>query len=304
MPPPLANLAVRDRLMTAVRDFFHRHQYLEIETPCRLPALLPEAHIEPQPAGDWFLQPSPEIAMKRLLSEKCPRLFQICKVFRRAERGRRHLPEFTLLEWYRAGADYTDLMAETEELIRFATAALTGAAALPYQGRDIDLSPGWPRLTVAEAFDRHAGISLAEALRRQTFDELMGLTIEPALAAGYDQPVFLVDYPRHPGGSLAREKPGLPDTVERVELYIAGLELANGFSELTGTDNYRQRFAEEEQRQRRAGRTPHPWPESFLQEIGGMPPAAGNALGLDRLAMLFCDAADIGQVVAFVPESL
>ena len=304
MPPPLANLVVRDRLMVAVRNFFHRHQYLEIETPCRLPALLPEAHIEPQPAGNWFLQPSPEVAMKRLLSKNCPRLFQICKAFRRAERGRRHLPEFTLLEWYHAGADYTDLMAETEELIRFAADALTGGAVLRYQGQDIDLSPGWPRLTVAEAFDRHAGISLAEALRRQTFDQIMGLTIEPALAAGYDQPVFLVDYPRHPGGSLAREKAGHPDTVERVELYIAGLELANGFSELTGADNYRQRFAEEKRHLRRAGRTPPPWPESFLREIVEMPPAAGNALGLDRLAMLFCDATDIGAVVAFVPESL
>ncbi|MFP4039744.1 MAG: amino acid--tRNA ligase-related protein [Desulfosudaceae bacterium] len=304
MPPSLTNLQVRARLTAAVRDFFSRHQYLEIETPCRLPALLPEANIEPRLSEDWYLQPSPEICMKRLLSKEWPRLFQICKAFRRAEQGRRHLPEFTLLEWYRVGSNYTDLMRETEALIRFAAGRLNNSFDLIYQGETIDLSPDWPRLRVAEAFDRYAEISLEEALRRKIFDEVMGLTIEPALAAGPGRPLFLYDYPADPGAALARLKPGHQDVAERFELYIAGLELSNGFSELTGSEAYRERLLGEQRRMRQNGLEVPVLPDNFLLDVADMPAAAGNALGMDRLAMLFCDASDINEVVTFSPESL
>src|SRR6056297_3408229 len=183
-----ANLHTRARLVAALRKFFKKRDYLEVETPCRIPAPLPEANITPQPAGDWYLQTSPEVCMKRLLSAELPRLFQICRSFRKNERGRRHLPEFTLLEWYGTERDYFDLMEETEALVRFAAARLQCGYRLIYQGRTIDLSPGWPKLSVAEAFESHATRPLDQALADGSFDEEMGLHIEPALGA--PRPVF------------------------------------------------------------------------------------------------------------------
>jgi lysyl-tRNA synthetase class 2 len=240
--------------------------------------------------------------MKRLLAAGHERIFQICKTFRKAERGKKHLPEFSMLEWYRAGAEYRDLMAETEALIRF-VAEQTGAGnTLGYQGASIDLSPGWPAMTVAQAFTRYTGQTLEQAVKLGAFDERIGCEIEPRL--GLDRPIFLYDYPAKTGAAFARTKTADPGVVERFELYIGGLELCNGFSELTGTDHYEERFKQEEARRTGRGLAPLPRPVNFLSEMDSMPEAAGNALGIDRLAMLFCDAPAIEDVVAFAPERL
>lgn len=294
-------LVQRHRVITAVRRFFDHQGYIEVETPNRIPAPAPEAHIDAPPAGDWFLHTSPELCMKRLLTAGCGNIYQICKCYRQGERGNRHLPEMTLLEWYTAGADYRDMMVQCEQLIGSVAADLGLGHRLTYQGNVIDLTPPWPRLTVAEAFGRHAGMSVARALAEDRFDERMGIAIEPRL--GLDQPVLLCDYPPQ-CAALARIRDGNPPVAERFELYIAGLELCNAFSELTDARIQRRRFAAEAEARRQAGKPVYPMPEPFLKALDGMPPAAGNALGIDRLVMLLSDAASIDQTVAFAPEDL
>jgi len=300
--PPHHHLKTRALIIDAVRRFFIGRGYLEVETPTRLPALLPEAHIDPVASESWYLQTSPEQCMKRLLAAGHKRIFQLCKTFRKAEYGKKHLPEFSLLEWYRAGADYRDLMQETEALIRFVAEQLSTGDLLRYQGAAIDLSPDWPAMTVAQAFARHTDQTLEQAIKTGAFDERIGCDIEPEL--GLDRPVFLYDYPAEIGAAFARQKTADPTVVERFELYIGGLELCNGFSELTGTSAYEERFRQEESRRTGRGVAPLPRPEQFLSDMDSMPEAAGNALGLDRLVMLFCDASAIDDVVAFPPEKL
>ncbi len=301
-PSKLASLTIRARMIQAIRAFFVREGYLEVETPCRIPAPMPEATILPHLSGPWFLQTSPEVCMKRLLSRGFSKIFQICKAFRRDERGRKHLPEFTILEWYRTGADYNDLMGETEAMIRFVAAALGVDNTLRYQNRVIDLSADWPRRSVSEAFIRYAGINLAEGLSQNRFDEAMVDVIEPAL--GEQGAVFIYDYPAATGASLARLKADDPRFAERFELYVSGLEVCNGFSELTGAENYRDRFEQAQSQLKKTFDVAYPLPLSFLDDVAGMPSAAGNALGIDRLAMLFCDADDIAAVIALPPEDL
>lgn len=295
------NLVLRAKIISAIRRFFADNDYLEIETPVRIPAPAPERHIDAEPSGEWFLHTSPELCMKRLLAAGYERIFQICKCFRTKERGRKHLPEMTLLEWYTAGADYEHIMKQCEMLIRFVAFYLNHSATLTYQGCMIDLSEPWPRLTVAEAFTRHGSISVSAALQSDRFDDIMALEIEPHL--GTDQPVFLTDYPA-PCGALARLKPGRPEVAERFELYIGGLELCNGFSELTDPVEQRQRFKDEMDYRRQDGKTLYPLPELFLQALESMPASTGNAMGIDRLVMLLTDASDIKEVVAFCPEEL
>ena len=294
-------LRLRAGILTAIRFFFSGRGYLEVETPVRIPAPAPEAHIDAIPSEDWFLQTSPELCMKRLLAAGFDRIFQICKCFRRGERGNRHLTEFTMLEWYAADSDYRDMMAETAALIRSVAGAAGIGPHLSYQGHRIDLERPWDRLSVAEAFDLYASLSMEEALDAGRFDDVIALEIEPRL--GFGRPLFLYDYPAA-SGSLARLRRDDPTVAERFELYIAGMELCNAFTELTDPVEQRFRFEEEENRRRSAGRTPDPSPEPFLEALSHMPPSSGNALGVDRLAMLLADTGAIDRVVTFTPESL
>ena len=298
-----ANLHLRARALTAVRTFFEARGFLEVETPNRIPAPAPEAHIEPQPSGDAYLHTSPELCMKRLLAAGYERIYQLTRCHRRDERGRRHLPEFTLLEWYQAGMDYAAMMTQTEALVGavVATCQPDRPRQLHYQGATVDLTPPWERLTVAEAFERHAGLGMVDALRRDRFDETIAFAIEPRL--GHPRPVFLCDYPIE-CGALARPKAGAPHLVERFELYIAGLELCNAFGELVDPAEQRRRFEAERQLRLASGNTIAPMPENFLNALALMPEAAGNALGVDRLVMLLADTVDIADVTAFTPEEL
>jgi lysyl-tRNA synthetase class 2 len=296
-----ANLKQRGVILHLIRSFFHDQDFLEVETPLRIPAPLPEAHIEVITADGWVLQPSPELCMKRLIAAGIEKIFQICKCFRKAERGRRHLPEMTMLEWYASGQTYIDLMACCEDLVRHIARGLGMGDALSYQGVTIDISAPWQRLTVSDAFRRFASISAEEALARGRFDEIMGIEIEPNL--GKERPIFLIDYPAEKA-SLARLKPENAAVAERFELYIGGLELCNGFSELNDADEQGRRFQAERKFIRDSGRPVYPLPEKFLEALTHLPPCAGNALGIDRLVMLFCDAAAIDEVVAFTPEEL
>lgn len=291
------HLEQRARIVHTIRAFFVAAGFLEIETPHLLPGNAPELHIDPVAAGDGFLHTSPELCMKRLLAAGYRQIFQLCRCWRLGERGARHLPEYTMLEWYRQGCDYQALMDDCEALLR----ALVPAGELSWQGEAVDLAAPWELLTVREAFARHAAVPLDRALAEGRFDEAMALEIEPHLGRG--RPTFLHEYPAA-CAALARKKPGAPELAERFELYIYGLELANAFSELTDPDEQRQRFICEEEERRRAGKTPVPLPEKFLAELGTLGSAAGIALGVDRLVMLLTGAATIDEVVAFTPEDL
>jgi len=292
---------LRADILAAIRGFFQRNDYLEVETPYRIPAPAPEAHIDAQPSGDWYLHTSPELCMKQLLAAGYPRLFQICKCFRKSERGSRHLPELTILEWYTAGASYLDMMKQCENLIGTVVRNLERSPALPYQGGRVDLTLPWDRLSVKQAFENYAGLSAEESLEKGIFDETLALSVEPCL--GNDRPLFLYDYPAA-CGSLARLKPGSPHLAERFELYIHGMEICNAFSELTDPLEQRVRFQKEMELRKAMGKAAYPLPKRFLQFLEKMPPAAGNALGVDRLVMLLADTRRIDDVVAFTPEEL
>ena len=186
------NLQLRACIIQAIRRFFVDRDYLEVETPIRIPAPAPEAHIDAVESGDRFLQASPELCMKRLLAAGIHRIFQICKCFRQGERGRLHLPEMTLLEWYRADSNYLDMMDECEALIN-SVARRNGSKEdiLIYQGKEIKLTPPWPRISVSEAFEKLGSIPLQVALERGQFEEIMVEKIESNLAQ--TRPVFMYD---------------------------------------------------------------------------------------------------------------
>jgi lysyl-tRNA synthetase class 2 len=295
------NLQLRARIIQAIRNFFIDREYLEVETPIRIPAPAPEAHVNAVITDNWFLQTSPELCMKQLLAAGFSRIFQICKCFRHKERGARHLPELTMLEWYNSGCNYMDLMDECENLICSVTRLINGNNKLAYRRRKIHLDPPWTRMSVAEAFYQYASTTMEKALEKDCFDEVMVNEIEPNL--GSPKPLFLYDYPA-PCGALARLKPQNNLLAERFELYIAGIELCNGFSELTDPAEQRARFEKEQRLRRSFGYPVYPMPQQFLKALTDMPDTGGNALGLDRLVMLFCDATEIDDVVAFTPEEL
>ncbi|MBI2354412.1 MAG: EF-P lysine aminoacylase GenX [Deltaproteobacteria bacterium] len=297
------NLRRRAIIIHSIREFFVSRGFLEVETPQRIPANALEEHIEPLRSDGLFLHTSPEVCMKRLLCRGHGRIFQICRCWRGNERGARHVPEFTMLEWYRADSDYLDLMRDCEELLRWVFAACQENGQLfSRQERETDLNRPWPRITVQEAFRRFALSDPLTCIENGLYEEILVSRIEPALAE-LGVPVILMDYPAEMA-ALARLKPDDPTVAERFELYAGGLELANGFSELTDPAEQRARFEEANRRRSQAGLAPLPLPAPFLDELAAMPPAAGIALGVDRLVMLLCGAKRIDDVVAFTPEEL
>ena len=288
-------LQARARLIQSIRLFFINHGFLEVETPLRIPSPAPEENIEALPSGNWFLQTSPELCMKRLLAAGFSRIFQISKCFRAAERGAKHLPEFTMLEWYVAQFDYHQLMDQCETML------LAVCKNIARQNKRINLAPPWERITVTDAFSKYSPVSLEEALARDIFDEILVEHIEPQLGA--DRPTFIYDYPAKLA-ALARLNQNNTAVSERFELYIGGLEIANGFSELTDALEQRLRFEEALQLRATKNWALYSMPEKFLQSLANLPPCAGIALGIDRLLMIFSNKEKIDDVVAFTPESL
>jgi len=297
----MPTLWFRARLIQAIRHFFTEKKYLEVETPYLIPAPAPELHIDAVAGGAGFLHTSPELCMKRLLAAGYPKMFQICKCFRQGERGGRHLPEFTLLEWYRAETDYLGLMDECEEMVGFVLEELGLPPVLEFQGKTLDLQRPWLRFTVQEAFERYASTPLEQAMESGRFDEILAFEIEPSL--GFPKPVFLYHYPSALA-ALARLSKDTPAFAERFELYWAGLELANAFSELTDPEEQRARFEIELAKRKQQGKTVYPMPEKFLRSLLFMPESAGIALGVDRLVMLLSNQKEIDPVVSFTPEEL
>ncbi|HUK66805.1 MAG TPA: EF-P lysine aminoacylase EpmA, partial [Anaeromyxobacteraceae bacterium] len=271
------------------------------------------------PPRALFLHTSPEYAMKRLLAEGFSPIFQFARVFRNGEISPTHNPEFTLLEFYRAGVDYQGLMAELESLLAHCARALLGGTRLRARASELDFHPPFERLTMARAFEERIGIDLAACrddvarLRvalvargldpgrpEDCFDDLFFRVflekVEPTL--GRVRPTFLTDWPASMA-ALSRRKRSDPRFAERFELYAGGLELANGFSELTDATEQRQRLEEERALRTRLGRPAYPIDERFLAALPRMPESAGVAVGVDRLLMLFLAASSIEDVLFF-----
>ncbi|MDA3787286.1 MAG: EF-P lysine aminoacylase EpmA [Desulfobacula sp.] len=294
-------LEIRSLVVQAIRDFFTGNLYLEVETPILCPCIIPEAHIDPVTSEDQYLQASPELCMKRLLSKGFNKIFQICKCFRKNEKGSHHLSELTMLEWYAKDDTYLDLMNQCQGLIKFIAARLNLENQIKYQDKIISLNRPWQKLTVQKAFDLYADKSLSAALADRSFDEIISFQIEPLL--GNTSPCFLYDYPASMA-SLAKLLPGNPDYAQRFEFYIAGIELANGFTELTDPVEQKLRFEKENRIRRSQKKTTTPMPDKFLADLEKMPEAAGIALGVDRLVMIFSNDLSIDDVVTFTPEDL
>lgn len=289
--------------MSSLRSFFAARGFLEVDTPMRQPVIIPERYIEPLRSGDAFLQTSPELSMKRLLANGCSKIFQICPCFRKNEKGRRHLEEFTMLEWYHSGENYLRLMDDCEQLLRHVLRELSTpldveeAVSPIFQGFDLQLD--WERITVEEAFQLYSPCSVQQSLSDNSFDEILVEYVEPHL--GLKTPAFLLDYPLELG-SLARAKPDNPAVVERFELYLGGVELANGFTELTDEREQRQRFLQEIREIEKSWGPDITMPERFLQDLRRLQGAAGIALGVDRLLMLALGIDNIHEVVTFSPD--
>jgi lysyl-tRNA synthetase class 2 len=298
-------LWLRANVIKAVRSFFWERGFLEVETPLLIPANAPEEHINPvfTLPFSWQLQTSPEICMKRLLCSGHQRLFQISHCWRSEERGSRHLSEFTMLEWYRSGSDYQALMTDCEELLQYvATVCLSDCPVFTRNSEKIDPYMPLQRISVQEAFERFGQADVSDCLEKGIYEEILTSVIEPALAR-FKSPVILMDYPAELA-ALARTKSENPALAERFELYVGGLELANGFSELTDPIEQRHRFEEANKVRSRLGQDELPLPEPFLNSLAAMPASAGIALGIDRLVMVTAGADSIDDVVAFTPEDL
>jgi lysyl-tRNA synthetase class 2 len=314
----LPYLQARAHLQAAMRTWFTDQGFVEVETPILQVAPGAEVHLAGF-ATEWktpdgvgrirWLHSSPEFAMKKLLAGGVPKLFQFARVFRNGEGSALHHPEFTMLEWYRAGAGYETIMADCAALL-----ALGGVSALRWQGRTCDPRATPERLTVAEAFDRHAGVDLlatvgdAAALSRRSgverhdgdswddvFFRIMFDRIEPHLGVG--RPTILCEYPISMA-ALARAKPGDPRVAERFELYACGVELANAFGELTDPALQRARLEADMAEKERLYGVRWPVDEDFLAALEhGLPDCAGIALGFDRLVMLATGAGQIEDVL-------
>ncbi|NQU41179.1 MAG: EF-P lysine aminoacylase GenX [Lentisphaerae bacterium] len=290
-------LRLRSRILQSIRHFFIARDYIEVETPVRLAAPALERYIDAEPAGEAWLRTSPELHMKRLLAGGHARLFELGPCFRKGELGAQHRPEFTMLEWYCAAADYRDTLAETRDLLIHVATAVLDLPLLFRNGHEVDLEAEWSIATVTEAFMVHAGWDPVAAYDADRFDfDLIG-KVEPKLS--HAVPAVLMDYPAE-AAALARCRLGPPAVAERWELYVAGMELANAFSELTDPVEQRRRFERCAAERQAAGQPVYPLDEPFLAALErGMPPCSGVALGVDRLVMLLGGYASIDDVRAF-----
>jgi lysyl-tRNA synthetase class 2 len=324
--PELVNcIRARAKLLAALRSYFHEDGFLEVDTPSLCIAPDPAPHLasfstllDADPQQRLFLPTSPEHHMKRMLAAGFERIYQLCGFFRNGEMGPQHNPEFCGLEWYEAGACMESTMDRTESLIRHAAASLTGRSQFCRAGIAVNLVPAFARISVRQALEELAGVrvpadwnsdGLRAALEQaglataadDDFDDLVNRAlvarVEPALEGR--GPTFLTHYPAQMA-ALARLSPEDPRVAERFELYVGGLELCNGYGELTDAREQRRRFEDQLARRLEQGLQPLPLDEAFLAALErGMPEAGGNALGVDRLLMLLCERERIDQVLAF-----
>ncbi len=312
----------RSHLIQKIRRFFLDRGFLEMDAPTLVSAPGPEPHLEPFRTSyrterkTLYLQTSPEFTLKKWLTAGFEKIFYLGHSFRDEPRSRWHQPEFLMLEWYRAYADYTALMRDCEALLRFLAEEAQGTQTVEFAGRLLNWGSRFERISVADALKRTAGIDLAsvsnvknfvETARQKgyrgvdaswnwddIFFEIFLNEIEPKL--GYPVPTFLTEYPVSMG-ALAHRIEERPEFVERFELYAAGIELANAFTELNDPEEQRERFQESRAVRRKMGKRPFAVDTEFLDALKmGMPPAAGIALGVDRLLMILLNQNTLSDI--------
>ncbi len=302
-------LRLRGRVLKHIRDFFYSKGFLEVETPILVPYENPDLNVKNVEVNfsdfsgrshNWFLHTSPELFMKRVVHSGVERCFQICRVFRDGEVTDHHSVEFTMVEWYRVGADFRGGMEETEELVKSSFEA-AGRRFATFRGRSADVVRDFERVKVEDAFREFAGVDIfdrEEVVKvsgsksySEGFFKLLVENVEPSIAA-FGRGVFLYGYPEE-FSALSMVKDGV---AERFELYICGLELSNGYTELTSASDYRSAF------ERKGGRA---LDEGFLNllEVSDLPECEGVSLGFDRLVMLITGM-DINSVSPFSTYNL
>ena len=331
---PLETLRLRACLLAAVRSNFAAHGYWEVETPILSHETIVDAHLDPfvvhdRCSGELFLQTSPELGMKRLIAFGADSIYQITRAMRRDEAGERHNPEFTIVEWYRVGDTYHDQMNFTEQLVKWVAQELLSTELWTHpENRDSTMAAEAPdffltdfdRLSYDSAFERFAGtrvlnmspqelsdlaqrhnVEIPESLSRDDCDGwrnlLLAELIEPNL--GFERPVFLYDYPASQA-ALARVRPEDPPVAERFELYVRGIEICNGYDELTDVSELEARISEQTQMRIAASFQPLPQPSHLIAAMcHGLPQCAGVALGFDRLMMVLLRTRSMADVTAF-----
>jgi len=311
----------RSRIIQAIRTFFLRRDFLEVETPM----------MQPIPGGaeatpfkthhnaldmDLFLRIAPELYLKRLVAGGFERVFEINRNFRNEGVSTKHNPEFTMIEFYQAYATFEDLMDMTEAMFREVAEAVNGSASFEYQGETIDLSPKWQRIPLLDAlreiggldpdlfgdrdgllrFASSNGIQIEKTGRiGKIITKLFDILVEPRLI----QPTFITGYPVEVS-PLSRRSDADPALVERFELFIAGKEIANGFSELNDPEDQRERFTQQAADKAAGDEEAHEMDEDYVEALEyGLPPTAGEGIGIDRLTMLLTDSASIREVILF-----
>lgn len=302
-------LRARARMLADIREFFAEKGVLEVETPILSRAGNTDPRLESfsvtlPGGGRRYLNTSPEFAMKRLLAAGSGPIYQVARVFRVDERGRLHNPEFSMLEWYRPEWNHHQLMTELDELLQ-QLAGTSSAGRITYAevfATCCDIDPHTAGIETLRTAGSRLGVSLEDATaahlsRDEWLDLLMTHVVAPAL--GRDQPIFVYDFPASQA-ALARVRSGTPAVAERFELFLDGVELANGFHELVDAGEQRRRFTVDAANRREGKLEEIPLDESLLGALeAGLPPCSGVALGLDRLLLRICNETDLGAVLAF-----
>lgn len=308
----IRRLTLRAKAFRAMRALLDEDGFLEVETPLAVPSPGLDVHLAAfevagMGAPRWLIT-SPEYQLKRLLAGGLERVYALTRCFRKDERGQRHEPEFTMLEWYRTFAGADAVMADTEAIVGALATELCGSTrlaidALGTQSGALELAAPWERLTVADALARHTPHTLDTLLAdEERFFYVWSHEVEPKL--GFDRPVFVIDWPASMA-SLARLHPDRPAFADRFEAYVCGVEICNGFGELIDPVEQRARLVRDQGERAARGLPVYPLDERFLGALEeGLPPCAGNAMGMDRVLALLLGARTVAEVMAFGSERL
>jgi len=309
----------RSKIISAIRTFFLDRNFLEVETPMMQPiaggaAAKPFVTYHNALGMNLYLRIAPELYLKRLIVGGFERVFEINRNFRNEGISTEHNPEFTMLEFYMAYADYHDLMTLTEELISFVAQQVLGTTTITYQGQTIDLSPPWDRLPIKEGITKYSNIPFGDLENPDSLKNIAeSMDIDPNLGKGkllmeifetvaepkLIQPTFVLDFPTEVS-PLSKAKPDNPEVVERFELFIGTKEMANAFTELNDPLDQRQRFEKQVEERNAGDEEAHQMDEDYIRALEyGMPPTAGEGIGIDRLVMLFTDSSSIREVILF-----
>lgn len=336
-PKLLESYFVREKTIDAIRLFFKKQQFHEVQTPILVPTPSCEPNLEVFKTQlktfkgvkrNAYLIMSPEYSIKKLLAAGVGNCFEITKCFRNEEEVTRlHNPEFTMIEWYRINADYMDIMNDFEKLFLSLVESLKpkqNFSKWVYQNQIYDINPPWLRISVSEAFDKYADIGQdtllsSESLRKKAedkgynidpkisweeiFNQILFNEVEPALSK-LKKPYFLYDYPT-PLASLSRKKAEDPRFSERFEVFLAGIELGNCFSELLDAKEQEARFKKELDERKKAGKSPYPIDEQLIEALkSGLPEVSGIAVGVDRLIMLVGDFSTVSETLFFPAKEI